>query len=45
MFLLQVLAVERGADAVVGVDIDYVTFTANRPAIIATGTFVKTARR
>lgn len=41
MNLLKELALDRGADAVVGIDIDYSQFSSNRTAIIVSGTFVR----
>ena len=38
--MLQQLAHQKGANAVIGVDVDYSTFSGNRTAIIMTGTFV-----
>ena len=40
MSLLRTLAVQLGCNAVVGIDIDYSTFSSNRTAIIVNGTFV-----
>ena len=37
---LKYLAAERGADAVVGIDLDYTEFTGNRIALIINGTLV-----
>jgi len=39
--MLKILAVERGANAIIGIDFDYSQFSSNRTAIIVTGTFVR----
>jgi uncharacterized protein YbjQ (UPF0145 family) len=38
---LKCLSVERGATAIVGIDIDYCEFTGNRIALIINGTLVR----
>lgn len=38
---LRLLAAERKANAVVGIDVDYVTFTGNRIGLVITGTLVQ----
>ncbi len=38
---LKYLAYEKGANAVIGVDLDYTEFTGNRIGLIANGTLVK----
>lgn len=38
---LKFLAFEKGANAVIGIDIDYTEFTGNRIGLIANGTLVK----
>ncbi len=40
---LRARAIERGADAVVAVDLDYTEFSGNRVALIASGTLVSLA--
>jgi uncharacterized protein YbjQ (UPF0145 family) len=40
---LKYLAFERGANAVIGIDIDYTEFSGNRIGLIANGTLVKIA--
>ena len=37
---LQVIAAQRGANAVVGVDIDYTEFASNRIGVVVNGTLV-----
>jgi uncharacterized protein YbjQ (UPF0145 family) len=39
--MLKILAVERGANAIIAIDFDYSQFSSNRTAIIVTGTFVR----
>ncbi len=41
MLALKILAVEKGANAVVGVDLDYTEFSGNRVGLILNGTLVK----
>ncbi len=38
---LKILAIQKGGNAVVGVDIDYSEFAGNRTAVIANGTIVE----
>ena len=38
---LKILAAEKGANAVVGVDLDYTEFSGNRVGLILNGTLVK----
>lgn len=38
---LQAIAFQRGANAVVGVDIDYTEFAANRIGVVVNGTLVR----
>ena len=38
---LKVLAFENNANAVIGIDMDYVEFTSNRIGVVANGTIVK----
>jgi uncharacterized protein YbjQ (UPF0145 family) len=44
MMALKMLAVQKGANAVVGVDIDYTEFSGNRVGLILNGTLVRTQR-
>jgi uncharacterized protein YbjQ (UPF0145 family) len=37
---LQTIALQRGANAIVGVDIDYTEFQANRIGVVINGTLV-----
>ena len=37
---LKYLAAERGANAIIGIDLDYTEFTGNRIALIINGTLV-----
>lgn len=43
MDALKMLAAEKGANAVIGVDIDYTEFSGNRVALIVNGTLVRVA--
>jgi uncharacterized protein YbjQ (UPF0145 family) len=43
MGALKFLAAEKGANAVIGIDIDYTEFSGNRVALIINGTLVKLA--
>jgi len=45
MFALKMLAAENGANAVVGIDLDYTEFSNNRIALIINGTLVEIALR
>jgi uncharacterized protein YbjQ (UPF0145 family) len=38
---LQLLAAEKGANAVIGIDLDYTEFSGNRIGVIANGTLVE----
>jgi uncharacterized protein YbjQ (UPF0145 family) len=40
-YLLKRIAAEKGADAVIGVDLDYTEFSSNRTGVILNGTLVK----
>lgn len=44
MAVLKYRAAEKGADAVIGVDLDYAEFSGNRVALIINGTMVKLAQ-
>lgn len=41
---LRLRAAEKGADAVIGIDLDYTEFTSNRIGLILSGTMVKLSR-
>jgi uncharacterized protein YbjQ (UPF0145 family) len=43
LYALSYLAAERGANAVIGVDMDYAEFSGNRVALIINGTLVQLA--
>jgi uncharacterized protein YbjQ (UPF0145 family) len=43
MFALKTLAVEKQANAIVGVDLDYIQFALNRVWLILNGTLVRVA--
>lgn len=41
---IRAKAATAGANAIVGVDLDYVTFSSNRVALVVSGTFVKVSK-
>jgi uncharacterized protein YbjQ (UPF0145 family) len=43
MNTLKYIAAEKGANAVIGIDLDYTEFSGNRIALIINGTLVKLA--
>ena len=43
--MLRLIAAKKGANAVIGIDLDYSEFAGNRVALIINGTLVKVARR
>lgn len=45
MHALKTIAVRKGANAIIGVDLDYSEFSGNRVALILNGTLVKVAPR
>lgn len=42
---LKILAAQKGANAIIGIDFDYSEFSSNRTAIIVTGTMVRIEKR
>ena len=42
-YALKMLAAERGANAIIGIDLDYTEFSGNRIGLVLNGTFVRIA--
>lgn len=45
MDALKVVAVQKGADAVIGIDLDYTEFSGNRVGLVISGTLVQLERK